>query len=169
MIVIAGAGIGGLTLGRALSGARRPFRIFERASELRPVGAGIALSANAFQALAHVGIEEQVRACGWELAFSEICDATGRILIRMRVRDVVAGGIVAMKRANLHQTLLAALSTSFEAGRAVVGYEARPRGVRISLEDGEKVDAELLVGADGLHSAVRRAMRGDEALRYSGQ
>ena len=56
MIVIAGGGIGGLTLGCALSQARKPFRIFERAVELRPVGAGIALSPNAFQAFAHIGM-----------------------------------------------------------------------------------------------------------------
>ena len=54
MIVIAGGGIGGLTLGCALSQARKPFRIFERAVELRPVGAGIALSPNAFQAFANL-------------------------------------------------------------------------------------------------------------------
>ncbi len=85
MIVIAGGGIGGLTLGCALSKARKPFRIFERATELRPVGAGIALSPNALQALAHIGLDERVRCCGWDLEVADLCDSKGRLLIRARV------------------------------------------------------------------------------------
>lgn len=65
--------------------------------------------------------------------------------------------------------LLRALGTTVETGRAVVSYQSIPGGVRVRMADGEEVDAELLVGADGLHSAVRGAMRGDEPLRYSGQ
>jgi 2-polyprenyl-6-methoxyphenol hydroxylase-like FAD-dependent oxidoreductase len=80
MIIIAGAGIGGLTLGSALARKRTPFRIFERVPELRPTGAGIALSSNAFQALAHIDIADQVRNRGWELASAEICDSQGRAL-----------------------------------------------------------------------------------------
>ena len=48
------------------------------------------------------------------------------------------------------------------------GYRARPGGVVVELEDGEEVKADLLVGADGLHSAVRQVMRGREPLRYAG-
>ena len=169
MIIIAGAGIGGLTLGCALSRSRRRFRIFERAPKLRAVGAGIALSANAFQALAHVGLAKQVRACGCELAVADIRNTAGRVLISMRVRDLAPGGTVAMTRTGLQQTLLAALGATVETGRAVAGYNSTPGGVRVRLADGEELDAELLIGADGLHSAVRQAMRGDEPLRYSGQ
>lgn len=169
MIVIAGAGIGGLTLGCALSRSKRPFRIFERAPKMRPVGAGIALSANALQALAHIGLAHQVRAAGHELAFADLCDSAGSVLLSTRLRDLAPGGTVAMTRTALQQTLLAALDAPVETGRAVVGYHAIPTGVRVRLADGEELDAELLVGADGLHSAVRRSMHGDEPVRYSGQ
>jgi 2-polyprenyl-6-methoxyphenol hydroxylase-like FAD-dependent oxidoreductase len=169
MIVIAGGGIGGLTLGCALSRAGKPFRIFERAAELRAVGAGIALSPNAFQALAQIGIEDQVRACGWDLKLAELCDSKGRLLIRVHMPKLAAGVTQAMTRANLQQALFTALGTTVETGRAVVSYQSLPNRVRVRLADGEEVDAELLVGADGLRSAVRRVMRGDEPLRYSGQ
>ena len=66
-----------------------------------------------------------------------------------------------MTRADLQQTLLGALGAKVETGRAVVGYHSTDGRVRVRMADGDKVDAELLVGADGLHSAVRRAMRGD--------
>src|SRR5436190_7342030 len=169
VIIIAGGGIGGLTLGCALSQARKPFRIFERAVELRPVGRGIALSPNAFQAFAHIGMDDRVRRCGWDLEIGDLCDSKGRVLIRARVPKLAAGVSKAMTRANLQQALIEALGTSVETGRAVQSYQSRPGGVRVRMADGEEVEAELLVGADGLHSSVRRAMRGDETLRYSGQ
>jgi 2-polyprenyl-6-methoxyphenol hydroxylase-like FAD-dependent oxidoreductase len=169
MIVIAGGGIGGLTLGCALSQARKPFRIFERSVELRPVGAGIALSPNAFQAFAHIGIDDRVRRCGWDLEFADLCDSKGRVLLRARVPKLPAGVTKAMTRANLQQALIETLGTNVETGRAVQSYQSRPSGVRVRMADGEEVEAELLVGADGLHSSVRRAMLGDETLRYSGQ
>ena len=103
MIVIAGGGIGGLTLGCALSQARKPFRIFERAVELRPVGAGIALSPNAFQAFAHIGMDDRVRRCGWDLEVADLCDSKGRVLIRARVPKLASGLTKAMTRANLQQ------------------------------------------------------------------
>src|SRR5262245_18597557 len=169
MVIIAGGGIGGLTLGCAFSRAGKPFRIFERALELRAVGAGIALSPNAFQALAHIGIEDQVRACGWDVAIAELCDSKGRVFVRVRMPKLAAGVTQAMTRANLQKALLKKLGTTVETGRAVVGYQSISGGVRVRLADGEEVEAELLVGADGLHSAVRRVMRGDEPLRYSSQ
>jgi 2-polyprenyl-6-methoxyphenol hydroxylase-like FAD-dependent oxidoreductase len=88
VIIIAGAGIGGLTLGCALARAGRPFRILERAVELRPAGAGIALSENALRALAHIGLADAVRACGQDLAVAAICDQHGRALIEHRVREI---------------------------------------------------------------------------------
>ena len=169
MIVIAGGGIGGLTLGCALSKARKPFQIFERAGELRPVGAGIALSPNALQALAHIGMEDRVRRCGWDLELADLCDSHGRLLIRARVPKLAGGVTKAMTRANLQQALIEALGTTVQTGRAVVGYQATPGGVRVGMADGKEIEAELLVGADGLRSSVRRAMRGNEPLRYSGQ
>ena len=168
MIIIAGAGIGGLTLGCALSRAGRPFRILERAAELRPVGAGIALSENALRALAHIGLAEAGRAAGQELGTAAICDQQGKVLIGYRIRDIISGATVAMARAALQQTLVEALGAHVHTGQEVVDYEHLATGVRVRLASGETVEGDLLVGADGLHSAVRRVMRGQEPLRYSG-
>jgi len=168
MILIAGAGIGGLTLGCALARAGRPFHLVERAPELRPAGAGIAMSANAFRALSYIGLEDQVRACGRELGIAAICDPTGKVLTQTRVSDIVPGGTVGMARSELQETLLSALGTGVQTGKAVAGYEQLLDGVSVRFEAGDTIDAELLVGADGLHSAVRRTMRGDEPVRYAG-
>jgi 2-polyprenyl-6-methoxyphenol hydroxylase-like FAD-dependent oxidoreductase len=168
MILIAGAGIGGLTLGCALARAGRPFRIFERAVELRPVGAGIALSDNAFRALAYIDLADGVRACGQELRIAAICDPHGGVITEMHMQDVVAGATVAMPRAALQDTLLAALGSPVETGREVAGYESRGHAVRVRFADGSLEDGELLVGADGLRSVVRQTMCGPEPLRYAG-
>ncbi|MEX2271863.1 MAG: FAD-dependent monooxygenase [Vicinamibacterales bacterium] len=168
MILIAGAGIGGLTLGCALARLGRPFRIVDAAPELMPAGAGIALSDNAFRALAHLDLDEPVRACGQRLEEAAICDPNGRVISGYRVGELMPGATIAMSRWSLQQALLKALGAPVETGRRVTGYDARDDRVRVEFFDGDRCDADLLVGADGLHSAVRRAMRGDERLRYSG-
>ena len=169
MILIAGAGIGGLTLGCALARQGRAFRIFDRAPELRAAGAGIALADNAFRALAHLGIDERVRACGEPLAIAAVCRPSGRVVGGFRSEDLKLGATVAMSRTRLQQVLIDALGCAVETGRTVSGYEQAGAGVRVRFEDGAVVDGTLLVGADGLHSRVRRAMLGDSPLRYSGQ
>ena len=148
MIVIAGGGIGGLTLGCALTKARKPFRIFERAVELRPVGAGIALSPNAFQAFAHIGMDERVRRCGWDLEVGDLRDSKGRLLIRARFPKLPAGVTKAMTRTNLQQALIEALGTSVETGRAVQGYQTQANGVRVRElpVSGRFVSVTLLAG-----------------------
>ena len=168
VVVIAGAGIGGLTLGCALARRGRPFRILERAADLRPAGAGIALSENALRALSHIDLAETIRSRGQELGVAGILDQHGRVLIEQRIRDLIAGSTVAMARTTLQQSLLSAMNVRVETGRAITGYDHLANGVRVHLDDGTRFDASLLVGADGLHSAVRRAMRGPEPPRYSG-
>ena len=169
MILIAGAGIGGLTLGCALARQGRDFRIFERAPELRPAGAGIALADNAFRALAHIGLDAQVRACGEALAVAAICRPSGRAISVFRGGDLGLGSTVAMSRSRLQQALAGALGRAVETGRTVAGYAHAAGGVRARFEDGEVIDGEMLVGADGLHSRVRREMLGESPLRYAGQ
>jgi 2-polyprenyl-6-methoxyphenol hydroxylase-like FAD-dependent oxidoreductase len=169
MIVIAGAGIGGLTLGCALARAGQPFQIIERSERLRPAGAGIALSANALRALSYIGLDDVVRAAGHELSVAAICDPHGRAIIETPVRAIVPGGTIALERERLHRALQQALGVPVSLGRAVSGYESLADEVRVYIDGGETIEADLLIGADGLHSAVRRAMRGEEALRYSGQ
>jgi 2-polyprenyl-6-methoxyphenol hydroxylase-like FAD-dependent oxidoreductase len=166
VIAIAGAGIGGLTLGCALARHRIPFRIFEKAPQLAPVGAGIALADNALRALAHIDLAEAVRARGFALTRADICDPSGRVIVDMRDLPFP---VVVMPRSALQQTLLEPVAGQVECARAVAGYERGASGIAVRFGEGDAVNADLLVGADGLHSQVRRAMRGGEPLRYSGQ
>src|SRR5690242_19572655 len=109
MVVIAGAGIGGLTLARALARGGVRFVVLERAPALQPAGAGIALAPNALRALEAIGMQEPARAAGQELVQGVICDVRGRVLVDASMRDGVGAGIVAMTRTRLQDLLLEAV------------------------------------------------------------
>ena len=169
MIAIAGAGIGGLTLGCALAKHGIPFLIFERAAALLPAGAGITLAKNALSALAHIELDEAVRAAGQELKLVALRNRKGRTLVEARFGGAASGAFLAMTRARLQEILFAHLDPRcVRLGCEVVGYERTPDGIRLRAQDGRAIDATILVGADGLNSTVRRAMRGEEPLRYAG-
>ena len=166
MIAIAGAGIGGLTLGCALARHGIPFRIFEKAPALRPAGAGIALADNALRALAHIGLRDRACAAGAQLRRADICDPSGAVIAGI---GELPFPTAVMTRTELQQVLLDPVADRVECGRAVSSYAHGPDAVRLRFDTGGEMDADALVGADGLHSAVRRVMRGPETLRYSGQ
>jgi 2-polyprenyl-6-methoxyphenol hydroxylase-like FAD-dependent oxidoreductase len=166
VIAIAGAGPGGLALGCALAHHGIPFRVFEKAPELRPVGAGIAIADNALRALSYIRLDDRVRAHGRMLERADICAPSGKVIAGV---GRLPFPVVVLARTALQQALLEPIAARVECGRAVVGYEPRSAGALVRLDSGEVVEADLLVGADGLRSQVRRTMRGDEPLRYSGQ
>jgi 2-polyprenyl-6-methoxyphenol hydroxylase-like FAD-dependent oxidoreductase len=179
MIVIAGAGIGGLALGCALRRAGRPFVILERAAVLEPVGAGITLSPNAMAALELLGVAAPIRAAGNEMAEGVICDRRGKVLVGIGGQNDppvrighpaprTVGKTVGIARASLQKVLLDAVGDAVQTGREVTGFAPHDGGITVSLANGAPVEGTLLVGADGLRSAVRRIQRGEEPLRYAG-
>ncbi|HET7545999.1 MAG TPA: FAD-dependent monooxygenase [Polyangiaceae bacterium] len=167
-VLIAGAGIGGLSLGCALQHAGIAFEIFERAPSLGTVGAGIVIQTAAMLALRHLGLDEAVARAGHETKRGTGKNAAGVVLHSTRLDEFGAPSI-AIHRARLQATLLGALpSARVHAGREVVGYEQDEHGVQALFSDGSRASGQLLIGADGLHSATRRQLLGDTPLRYSG-
>lgn len=171
-VAIAGGGIGGLTLACALQRQGIAATVFEKAPELRPVGAGITVQANAIVALRSIGLNQAVAAQGVAAGESAILDASGRTLQALRM-DVVAERLgapfVCLHRARLHRVLLDGCDAeSVRTGLAVTGFEDRGDRVEVRLSDGSRMEADLLVGADGLHSVVRTRLLGEQPLRYSG-
>jgi len=173
-VAIAGAGIGGLTLAIALRRLGIDAHVYERAAELRPVGAGLSLMANAMLALRAIGLDETIGAAGEAAQMSVALRSDGVELSRIPIAQVareVGSLAVLIHRADLHAALLAALGAEHVTlGRAAKGYRdeaGAPAALR--FEDGSEVEADLVVGADGLHSAIRKQLTG-EALppEYSG-
>jgi 2-polyprenyl-6-methoxyphenol hydroxylase-like FAD-dependent oxidoreductase len=172
LILIAGAGIGGLTLAAALKRRGVPVTVLERETEIRPAGSGLALSPNAM-ALGHLGVAESVERAGAAIAKSAILDSSGRPLgaefdVAQLAKELGAP-IVALHRARLHEVLLqAAGRATVKTGLAAVRYESAADHVTVICSDGTRMQADILVGADGLRSAIRAQMLGDGEPVYAG-
>jgi 2-polyprenyl-6-methoxyphenol hydroxylase-like FAD-dependent oxidoreductase len=172
-VVIAGAGIGGLTLAVALRRREARVRVFERAQHLTAAGAGIALPANGVKALHTLRLGDAVTQAGRIVERAAILDWRGRSLgAEVDLTDVyhaMGASLVALHRARLHAVLLEAVgSDTVTTGAQVVSFEQDASSVHVALMDGQRVDAELLVGADGLNSSVRAQLVGGDAPVYSG-
>ena len=171
-IAIIGAGIGGLCSAIALRRAGHDVRVFERAAELRDVGHGLTLWSNALKVLRELDLADAVRAAGCEMQSGEFRDLRGRVLVRTPVAEVareIGAPCVAITRADLQRILLAALpSDVVELGARCVGARNERDHAVALFEHGREERAELVIGADGLHSAVRDLVHAREAPRYAG-
>jgi 2-polyprenyl-6-methoxyphenol hydroxylase-like FAD-dependent oxidoreductase len=172
-VVVAGAGIGGLTLAIALRRRGARVRVFERANHLGAVGAGIGLPANGVKALQTLGLGELVVRAGMVVGRAAILDARGRPLGSevdlTRVYQEMGASLVALHRARLHALLLEALGSGVvSTGAQVVSFEQSDDSVQVALMTGERIKTGVLVGADGLHSSVRAQLVGNDAPVYSG-
>jgi 2-polyprenyl-6-methoxyphenol hydroxylase-like FAD-dependent oxidoreductase len=171
-VIIAGGGIGGLTLGVALRKAGISVRIFERAASLRPVGAGITMQTNAMLAFRTIGLDAAVAAAGHAMQRGAILDSRGRSLGTMLVSEMaqeLGAPMIAIHRARLQEVLHEALGPEpLTLGVKVVGFREESDGIAVRLSDGSEVRGELLVGADGLRSTVRSQLLNDGEPRYAG-
>jgi 2-polyprenyl-6-methoxyphenol hydroxylase-like FAD-dependent oxidoreductase len=178
---VVGGGIGGLSAALALRRAGWAVTVLERAPELREVGAGIALMANAVRGLSALGVGEALRGRGSAETAGGIRASDGRWLSRVdpdaMTRMLGTAGL-GIHRATLHRVLRDALPPEvLRTGAEVVevdagapGAAAEPAEVRY-LSGGARVavPADLVVGADGLHSVVRATHWPDvPAPRYAG-
>ena len=170
--LVVGGGIGGLAAGIALEQAGLEVLVLERAPKLERVGAGISLWANALAALKHLGLGEELARLGLPSAASgAIRTARGKTLLRSSAhlahRFQPLG--VGLHRADLIDLLRKKLgSAHLQLGREATRFEDMGAGVRAHLADGGLEMGDLLVGADGLRSVVRRQLHNDEPPRYAG-
>ena len=170
-VLIAGAGVGGLSAGLALKARGIPVEIFEQADELRAAGAGITVQTNAMVVMEALGVDTALGAAGHTLEHGFVRDWRGRVLQELDIdlahREFGAYGL-AIHRKELLEVLAEALDATIHFGARVGGFEQAEEGVKLHLEEGPIHRGRALIGGDGLHSVVREVLRGDEPLRYSG-
>jgi salicylate hydroxylase len=173
-ILIVGAGIGGLTAALALRRAGFEPIVFEQAKALQPVGAGIQLSPNATRILINYGLGERLREiCIAPLALEARSWRSGRRIFNMplaeRCVEVYGAPYYHVHRAELHTLLLKALGPDIlRLSARCTGFATEGTGVRVDFEDGTSARGDVLIGADGIHSAVRTSALGAEHPRFSG-
>jgi 2-polyprenyl-6-methoxyphenol hydroxylase-like FAD-dependent oxidoreductase len=165
MILIAGAGIAGLSLGLTLHQLGLPFRIFERVAEPKPLGVGINLQPNAVRELFDLGLEPRLDAIGIRTRQYGFYTKTG-LPIWVEPRGAAAGYAwpqFSLHRGKLQMVLLEELRRRAGAdvvvtGAGVVGFETTDHSATVILEDGRRVEGKVVIAADGIHSAIRRQM-----------
>jgi 2-polyprenyl-6-methoxyphenol hydroxylase-like FAD-dependent oxidoreductase len=168
-IVIAGGGIGGLVAALALHEAGIDAEVFEQSAEIRPLGVGINVLPHAMRELTELGLQERVCAAGvvtQELAYA---NRFGH-LIWAEPRGRHAGYAwpqVSIHRGRLHLLLLDAArerlgDARIHLGARLAGFAQDEAGVTARFEDGRSARGEVLVAADGIHSATRAHFFADE-------
>lgn len=174
-ILIAGAGIGGLTAALALRQAGFDVHVYEQARVLGEVGAGVAIGPNAVKVLHHLGLAAPLRAVGVvSLSMDPRDGPSGAVLARIPLADAAVGRwgapIYHLHRADLHDVLRRALDDEhLTLGAKCVGVEEADGRVTLRFADGRTVTGGLLIGADGIHSVVRDYVAGPDRPTWSGQ
>jgi 2-polyprenyl-6-methoxyphenol hydroxylase-like FAD-dependent oxidoreductase len=172
--VIVGAGVGGLTTALALRAIGIEATVYERAPSLdaAQVGGGIHLWSNALHVYRHLGIADAIRAAGAEQGTAEFCSWRGPLLSRWpigAISDRVGLPTVGVSRADLHPVLVDAVgAASIVTGAQCTGFTEEAGGVTARFADGREERADLLIGADGISSAVRAQLHGQQPHRYAG-
>jgi 2-polyprenyl-6-methoxyphenol hydroxylase-like FAD-dependent oxidoreductase len=172
-VLVGGAGVGGLAVVRALYRRSIPALALERRAEPADAGLAINLPGNAIRALADLGLAEELQTVGSPVRRREYRNERGRLLFA--VDEDAFWGADARPRCIRRSDLLRLLSLGLPAGavRRNSGIEAvrhDQQGVAVQLTDGTVEKGEMLVGADGVHSTVRRDVLGDtvpEAARLA--
>jgi 2-polyprenyl-6-methoxyphenol hydroxylase-like FAD-dependent oxidoreductase len=170
-IIIAGAGIGGLTLAAALKHHGIACRVFEKAAALRPIGAGITMQSNAMLALRAIGLEDAVRAAGAVAGRADLRRDDGGLLATVdfaAIAQAIGAPTVAIHRGDLHAVLLAAAGDVTLLGAEAAGYRDDGDTITLLLVGGREARGRALIGADGVHSALRTQLLGESPLRYAG-
>ncbi len=175
-VVIAGAGIGGLCTSLALSRNGFDVEIIERSPHLSEVGAGLQLSPNAMKVLRELGVEDAVAANGCRPETLELrLGRSGRTVFTIPMGEEAVRRYGApylhVHRADVVNALRVAAENTgvrIRLGTEVASYANERNAVHVGLDSGEVVVSDVLVGADGMRSAVRQRMLGPEAPLFTG-
>jgi salicylate hydroxylase len=174
-IAVLGGGIGGLATAAFLHREGLSATVYEQASRLGEVGAGLVVAPNAARQLRRLGALEEFRKravqleVGWEFRRWEDGTVLSAEDLASSCEEVYGEHTYTAHRADLLSAIASRVpSDSIHLGRQAVSLEHRGDAVRASFADGSRVDADVLIGADGVHSVVRGALFGASPATYSG-
>ena len=176
-VLIAGAGIGGLATALALLQRGIDVDVFEQAPQLGDIGAGVQIGANGTRVLIDLGLKEALEPV--------VCEADLKV-VRLwnsgqtwKLFDLGADSIERfgapywfVHRGDLHRALLDAVRAlkpdAVSVATVITGFSQNSGSVHLQAEDGRSFQGDALIGADGVHSAIRRQLATDTAAQFLG-
>jgi 2-polyprenyl-6-methoxyphenol hydroxylase-like FAD-dependent oxidoreductase len=171
-VIVVGGGIGGLCASIALQKQGLETIVYEAAPELKPVGAGVGLAANAIQGLARLGVADAVIARGKELEALTILDEEDNIITNQDTRLLSKKyGIsnFVIHRADLHDVLAQNLKPgTLQLNKRCQAINQEQNQVYVRFTDGTEDVADVLIAADGINSIVRQQLLPESKPRYAG-
>lgn len=176
-ILIAGAGLGGLAAASFLMKEGHDVEVYEQAPQLEEVGAGIQISANAMHALRALGLEAAIARVGvrpgaYVFRLHDTGEEIQRFALSEEHERLHGAPYTQLHRADFH-SILANRAREFKAdvvhlNRRVSGFSEDADGVTLNFADGSSARGDVLIGADGLKSVVRRQIVGEVPATYTG-
>jgi salicylate hydroxylase/6-hydroxynicotinate 3-monooxygenase len=167
-----GAGIGGLALAATLRRFGMEAHVYEQAQRFAHIGAGIQMMPNSMKVLRQIGVEERVRATSFA-PYSHLNRAwdTGEVTRELPMPEGLYGApYLCMHRASLHEALVSVLPPeNFRLDCKLVGLDQAAGKVTLKFADGSCASADVVVGADGVHSVVRDIIVGPDAPIHKGR
>ena len=173
-ILIAGGGIGGLTAALCCLHHGHEVQVFERASALQNVGAGIQLSPNAMKVFRVLGLEDNLKAKSFKPeALQARMGRSGQEVFNIPLTDHNWDApYLHIHRAALMEILVTELTAkapdALMMGTGVASYENHRAGIMLNLSDGTSQEGDIVIAADGIRSVLRAQMLGEGNARFTG-
>src|SRR5712692_3643699 len=173
-IAVIGGGLGGLSAAVGLHRAGFDVEVYEQAPALTQIGGGINMGPNAARVLRRLGLgagldREGVRPLGTHQRRWQDGRTLQRASLNPQCEALYGAPHITIHRADL----LAVIAAGFAAervhlGHRLVGLAKKGEAIEARFENGARISCDVLVGADGIHSAVRARLFGEEAPRFAG-
>jgi salicylate hydroxylase/6-hydroxynicotinate 3-monooxygenase len=174
-IAIIGAGMGGLATAAALRRVNINATVYEQAHQFTRLGAGIQIGCNAMQVLRVLGLEPRLRADAfYPRSWNNRDWRTGEIKFDMifgeSAEERFGAPYLLAHRGDLHSALASIVPAEcIKLDHKLIGLDETPKGVRLTFAGGEKVEADAVIGADGVHSLVKDILFGESQANFTGR
>ncbi len=173
LVTIIGGGIGGLALALAMHRVGIKTEIYEQASEIQEVGAGIVVYPNTFKLLKRLGLDKDILNARFHYKTAEFSTSDGKLMLGMDLMPIaneVGENCYPIHRAELLSAIAAQLPTeNIHIGHECTQVTQNNGNARAFFSNGNEIETSILIGADGINSLVRKSQIIDDNTRYSGQ